>query len=99
MCDYSLDLVASRPAKVGDKLVTTKFQDALTRGFAGNWRAERGSVSFTRHGDRVHSAKQLDSVCLGGFSCRSYFASKCSCMSLNDRPSDNSSNRPNQDRR
>ena len=25
MCDYSLDLVASRPAKVGDKLVTTKF--------------------------------------------------------------------------
>jgi len=34
MCDYSLDLVASRPAKVGDKLVTTKFQDSLTRGFA-----------------------------------------------------------------
>src|SRR5262249_1133362 len=26
VCDYSLDLVASRPAKVGDKLVTTKFQ-------------------------------------------------------------------------
>ena len=25
MCDYSLHLVASRPAKVGDKLVTTKF--------------------------------------------------------------------------
>ncbi len=25
MCDYSLDLVASRPAKVGDELVTTKF--------------------------------------------------------------------------
>ena len=34
MCDYSLDLVVSRPAKVGDKLVTTKFQDSLTRGFA-----------------------------------------------------------------
>ena len=34
MCDYSLDLVASRPAKVGDKLVTTKFQDSMTRGFA-----------------------------------------------------------------
>ena len=33
MCDYSLHLVASRPAKVGDKLVTTKF-DFLTRGFA-----------------------------------------------------------------
>jgi hypothetical protein len=34
MCDYSLDLVASRPAKVGDKLVTTRFQNSMTRGFA-----------------------------------------------------------------
>ena len=34
MCDYSLDLVASRPAKVGDELVTTKFQNSMTRGFA-----------------------------------------------------------------
>ena len=34
MCDYSLHLVASRPAKVGDKLVTTKFRDSMTRGFA-----------------------------------------------------------------
>ena len=33
MCDYSLGLVASRPAKVGDELVTTKFQNSLTRGF------------------------------------------------------------------
>ena len=34
MCDYSLDLVASRPAKVGDELVTTMFQNSMTRGFA-----------------------------------------------------------------
>jgi hypothetical protein len=34
MCDYSLHLVASRPAKVGDELVTTKFDNSLTRGFA-----------------------------------------------------------------
>ena len=33
MCDYSLHLVASRPAKVGDKLVTTQFNN-ITRGFA-----------------------------------------------------------------
>jgi hypothetical protein len=32
MCDYSLYGVASRPAKVGDKLVSTKF--AITGGFA-----------------------------------------------------------------
>jgi hypothetical protein len=35
MCDYSLHLVASRPAKVGDRLVTTKFNNTLTGGFAG----------------------------------------------------------------
>jgi hypothetical protein len=34
MCDYSLHLVASRPAKVGDELVSTKFDGSFTRGFA-----------------------------------------------------------------
>ena len=34
MCDYSLHNVASRPAKVGDKLVTTQFLNTITRGFA-----------------------------------------------------------------
>ena len=34
MCDYSLHLVASRPAKVGDKLVSTSFPETTTRGFA-----------------------------------------------------------------
>lgn len=34
MCDYSLHNVASRPAKVGDKLVTTKFSYSITRGFS-----------------------------------------------------------------
>ena len=34
MCDYSLHEVASRPARVGDRLVTTSFGHAITRGFA-----------------------------------------------------------------
>lgn len=34
MCDYSLHLVASRPATVGDKLVTTDFVKSITRGFS-----------------------------------------------------------------
>src|SRR2546427_5717008 len=34
MCDYSLHLLTSRPATVGDKLVTTKFANSITRGFA-----------------------------------------------------------------
>ena len=33
MCDYSLHNVASRPAKVGDKLVVTGFTKSTTRGF------------------------------------------------------------------
>ena len=34
MCDYSLQHVASRPAKVGDKLITTSFNGSITHGFA-----------------------------------------------------------------
>jgi hypothetical protein len=34
MCDYSLHHVASRPAKVGDKLLTTEFIHSITRGFS-----------------------------------------------------------------
>src|SRR5271167_152859 len=34
MCDYSLHDVASRPAKVGDKLVSTQFVNSITRGFS-----------------------------------------------------------------
>ena len=34
MCDYSLHAVASRPAKVGETLMTTTFRRTGTRGFA-----------------------------------------------------------------
>jgi hypothetical protein len=34
MCDYSLQHVASRPAKVGDKLVSSQFVNSITGGFA-----------------------------------------------------------------
>jgi len=34
MCDYSLHSVTSRPAKVGDTLVSTNFKNSITRGFA-----------------------------------------------------------------
>ncbi|MES2167398.1 MAG: hypothetical protein V4458_10270 [Pseudomonadota bacterium] len=35
MCDYSLHAVASRPARLGEKLVSTKFPMTVTRGFTG----------------------------------------------------------------
>jgi hypothetical protein len=34
MCDYSLHTVASRPARVGETLVTSGFNGTSTRGFA-----------------------------------------------------------------
>ena len=34
MCDYSLHAVASRPAEVGETLITTTFRGTSTRGFA-----------------------------------------------------------------
>ena len=34
MCDYSLHAVASRPAQVGETLITTRFRGTSTRGFA-----------------------------------------------------------------
>ena len=34
MCDYSLHAVASRPAEVGETLITTTFPGTSTRGFA-----------------------------------------------------------------
>lgn len=34
MCDYSLHAVASRPAQVGETLITTAFRGTSTRGFA-----------------------------------------------------------------
>jgi hypothetical protein len=34
MCDYSLHAVATRPARVGETLITTTFPGTSTRGFA-----------------------------------------------------------------
>ena len=53
MCDYSLNLVASRAAKVGDELVTTKFQQLHHARICCNRRAEGGCVPSSRHGGRV----------------------------------------------
>jgi hypothetical protein len=34
MCDYSLHHVATRPAKIEDRLLTKRFHNSITRGFA-----------------------------------------------------------------
>jgi len=65
MCDYSLHNVASRPAKVGDKLVTTKF-DFLTRGFAAIGEPNVAvcllpgtEVAFEKEVERDHAVDRL----------------------------------------
>jgi hypothetical protein len=56
MCDYSLHHVASRPAKVGDKLFTTEFAKSSTRGFA----------AVGEHGAKlvIHDGPPKVAVCL-----------------------------------
>src|SRR6516165_7001538 len=56
MCDYSLHHVASRPAKVGDKLVTTQFNHSITRGFGlfSSWTRQK------RIGDKVARFRHLN---------------------------------------
>ena len=41
MCDYSLELKESRPAKLGERLVSTGFPHTITRGFAAMDDTER----------------------------------------------------------
>jgi hypothetical protein len=40
MCDYSLHAVATRPARVGETLITTTFRGTSTRGFASEHEPE-----------------------------------------------------------
>ena len=56
MCDYSLHDVASRPAKVSDKLVTTELARSSTRGFAAV--AELGAKLV------IHDTPPKVAVCL-----------------------------------
>ena len=49
MCDYSLHHVASRPANVGDKLVTTKFVNTPTGGFAAVDNRQCRGLLASRH--------------------------------------------------
>jgi hypothetical protein len=58
MCDYSLHNVASRPARLGDELVTTTFPLSCTRGFASL--DERGVAVCVRPGTELAFANEVD---------------------------------------
>lgn len=58
MCDYSLHNVASRPAMVGDELLTTKFGDSITRGFCAV--GEPNVAVCLRPGTEIAFAKEVE---------------------------------------
>ena len=84
MCDYSLHAVASRPAKVGETLITTTFPRTSTRGFAaesepgmavcllpGTELAFEQTLSTTRDGSgREQPASALPSLVWSNQMCR-----------------------------
>src|SRR4029450_9251582 len=65
MCDYSLHHVANRPAKVGDKLVTTRFRQSSTRGFAAT--NERNVAVCLLPGTEIAFDREVDCDQLFGF--------------------------------
>jgi hypothetical protein len=58
MCDYSLHHVKSRPAKVGDKLITTDFSCSVTRGFCPI--EERGIAVCLQPGTEIAFERQVE---------------------------------------
>lgn len=66
MCDYSLHHVASRPAKVGDRLVTSAFDGSATHGFCAV--DEPGVAVCLRPGTELafESDVQGNSAMIGG---------------------------------
>ena len=61
MCDYSLHAIASRPAKVGDAIVSTSFRGTLTRGFAAEGEAGCCRVPSPWHRTRLRPGHQIRS--------------------------------------
>ena len=67
MCDYSLHLVASRPARAGERLISTRFGTSVTRGFASV--EDRNVAVCLRPGTEL--AFEAEVRCDAGFAFRS----------------------------
>jgi hypothetical protein len=59
MCDYSLELFASRPARAGEKLVSTRFPYTTTRGFASAETNERNVAVCLLPGTELAFTKEV----------------------------------------
>ena len=63
MCNYSLHAVASRPAKIGETLVTTSFRGTITRGFGA--KEEPGVVVCLLPGTELAFELRSDTIVIG----------------------------------
>jgi hypothetical protein len=66
MCDYSLRAIDTRPAKVGDRLVMSRFADTLTQGFAAVGESDVAvcllpgtEIVFEQEAERLHLLSRL----------------------------------------
>ena len=59
MCDYSLELRESRPGKVGERLISTRFPHTITRGFAPKGDEERRVAVCLRPGTELAFAAEV----------------------------------------
>ena len=77
MCDYSLDNVKSRPAQVGDRLITRNFGTG-TRGFAA---AEDTNLAIClRPGTELSFAEPVKRLSLGLFRWRGKATEHCTAI-------------------
>ena len=59
MCDYSLHAMATRPAVVGETLISTTFRGTSTRGFASETRARGRGLHAARDRTGVRARRQI----------------------------------------
>jgi len=62
MCDYSLELFASRPARAGERLVSRKFPYTTTPGFASMDDKERNVAVCLLPGTELAFAEEVTST-------------------------------------
>ena len=59
MCDYSLHAIASRPARVGEALVSTHFRGSATLGFALSRRKRRRGLPTARYRVGLRNEREI----------------------------------------
>ena len=95
MCDYSLHATASRPARVGERLVSTVFPHTRTRGFASVDDLNTAATDLTDYNLLADAQKQIDSAFEAADKSDTTPASDTAAIE-NSPPADTSSSEPDE---